>query len=89
MLFLFEKKYKNSYFALFILPLFKKVMATHNIRLLFLLLCGLLTSDSIHIQAKEKSWKLIFYDDFNSVVFFRSKYSHSKVKIELVYWKCR
>lgn len=29
-------------------------MATHNIRLLFLLLCGLLTSDSIHIQAKEK-----------------------------------
>lgn len=54
MLFLFEKKYKNSYFALFILPLFKKVMTAHNIRLLFLLLCGLLTSDSIHVQAKEK-----------------------------------
>lgn len=36
-------------------------------KLFLLLLCGLLISDSIPVQAKEKSWKLIFYDDFNSI----------------------
>ena len=36
-------------------------------KLFLLLLCGLLISDSIPVLAKEKSWKLIFYDDFNSI----------------------
>ncbi len=42
-------------------------MKVNCIRLFLLLLCGLLISDSIPVQAKEKSWKLIFYDDFNSI----------------------
>ena len=42
-------------------------MKANCIRLFLLLLCGLLISDSIPVQAKEKSWKLIFYDDFNSI----------------------
>lgn len=42
-------------------------MKANCIKLFLLLLCGLLISDSIPVQAKEKSWKLIFYDDFNSI----------------------
>ena len=41
-------------------------MKANCIKLFLLLLCGLLISDPIPVQAKEKSWKLIFYDDFNS-----------------------
>ena len=42
-------------------------MKANYIKLFLLLLCGLLISDSIPVQAKEKSWKLVFYDDFNSI----------------------
>ena len=42
-------------------------MKANYMKLFLLLLCGLLISDSIPVQAKEKSWKLIFYDDFNSI----------------------
>ena len=42
-------------------------MKANYIKLFLLLLCGLLISDSIPVLAKEKSWKLIFYDDFNSI----------------------
>ena len=42
-------------------------MKANYIKLFLLLLCGLFISDSIPVQAKEKSWKLVFYDDFNSI----------------------
>lgn len=42
-------------------------MKANYMKLFLLLLCGLLISDSIPVQAKEKSWKLVFYDDFNSI----------------------
>lgn len=42
-------------------------MKANYIKLFLLLLYGLFISDSIPVQAKEKSWKLVFYDDFNSI----------------------
>ena len=42
-------------------------MKANYIKLFLWLLCGLFISDSIPVQAKEKSWKLVFYDDFNSI----------------------
>ena len=38
-------------------------MKANYIKLFLLLLCGLFISGSIPVQAKEKSWKLVFYDD--------------------------
>lgn len=63
-------------------------MKANCIKLFLLLLCGLLISDSIPVQAKEKSWKLIFYDDFNSIGkerFLQKRPGESPLSIPIYY----